>query len=137
MTNALVLCEGCKRHVFAHEAACPFCRASLGAGSRGLAAAALLSAGLSLAGCGRGPEPPAAVYGGPPQPLNTAPQSAPPPPAPPPSAIPAPAYGGPPPIVAPPPTATASTTASAPKPVQRTPVPIPAYGRPPPRNPDL
>ena len=67
MAGELVRCEGCKRHVFAKEAACPFCHASLGGSGLGLAAVAL-TAGLSLAGC---PAPPAPVYGGPPVPVET------------------------------------------------------------------
>jgi hypothetical protein len=115
MARELVLCEGCKRHVFAKEATCPFCHTALSSGGHGLTAAVALSAGLSLAGC----TPPAPVYGGPPPPAETpvtAQTSASPP-----MDVPAPAYG-----IAPPPLQSSSATA---KPTAA----VAAYGGPPPR----
>jgi hypothetical protein len=130
MSSALIQCESCKRHVFAQEAACPFCRAPLGGGGRGLAAVIVLSAGLSLAGCNTPEAPSMPAYGVAPPPLTAAPvttatatatATAMPPPV--------PAYGGPPPL------STASATASPPPKPPPVSVPAPAYGAPPPRSP--
>ncbi len=122
MAGELVRCEGCKRHVFAGDAACPFCKAPLGrdALGLGLAATVALSAGLSLAGCTAAPAP---VYGGPPAPVETATAA---PTATTPPNISVPAYGMPPP---PPPTAPSASASASPRP------PVAAYGAPPPRKP--
>jgi hypothetical protein len=52
MKRDLLVCDGCKRHVFAGAASCPHCGAGADAMGSGLAvAAAMLAAGLSLAAC--------------------------------------------------------------------------------------
>ena len=62
----LVSCPDCARHFRAEETACPFCQhTAMRVGPRGLAAVALLSAGLTMGGCSsRGQT----IYGGPPTP---------------------------------------------------------------------
>jgi hypothetical protein len=133
MARELVLCEGCKRHVFAGETACPFCHASMSSGGRGLAAVVALSAGLSLAGCTREQGD---VYGSPPPARSSA--SSPNPPA---------TVSGAPPVVAtsppappdapntsakPPASATPPASAKPPAPLAKPPDrAIPAYGLPP------
>jgi hypothetical protein len=61
MPIPLVPCTRCACHVFAHEATCPFCRATLG-GAGGLAVVSL-ALGLALAGCKSDPPFAAPAYG--------------------------------------------------------------------------
>lgn len=76
MSEALVPCVGCARHVRASESACPFCHAPFVTAAlpeipstRGLSRAAmLLGATLSLTACPRREREVAAVYGAPPPP---------------------------------------------------------------------
>lgn len=76
MSEVLVPCVGCARHVRASESSCPFCHAPCITAAlpevpltRGLSRAAmLLGATLSLAACPRREREMAAVYGAPPPP---------------------------------------------------------------------
>jgi hypothetical protein len=76
--TALVPCLVCRRHAWSGEAACPFCGGTLAAAPASppapalrLTRAAILAGAFAVAGCG--PEPVAPVYGGPPEPVDTAP----------------------------------------------------------------
>ncbi|MDO9017113.1 MAG: hypothetical protein Q8S73_22790 [Deltaproteobacteria bacterium] len=123
-TPALVPCGGCRRHVRASEASCPFCAqpiaASAGDGivpepSQRLSRAGMLAfaaAFLSTSACDPTvPTPPTpntadsgmmqTIYGGPPPPLNL---PTPTPSTPGPNDMPAPVYGLPPSQLTPPPT---------------------------------
>jgi hypothetical protein len=68
MSDELIVCDGCGRHVRAGDARCPFCTASTprdgrAQAARAAAAACLaVAAGLSLQAC----------YGGPPRPRSYA-----------------------------------------------------------------
>jgi hypothetical protein len=78
MAGKLVRCAECARHVYADEAACPFCKASLGGGGHDVPAVVAISAPLSPAGgapaaapwesakSAFGPYAPVALYGPPP-----------------------------------------------------------------------
>lgn len=105
MKDSLVRCSTCKRHIYASESACPFCTRQSNASPTVLAAAAL-TAGLAIAGCGgeqpqsRQPADVAAPDVQPTDPKQIA-EDPPPPPPPGPTVSPAPAYGGPPPVVGP------------------------------------
>lgn len=52
MTNPLVRCSTCKRHIYASEATCPFCARAGMATSGSLAVALTAAASIALAGCG-------------------------------------------------------------------------------------
>jgi hypothetical protein len=144
MTNPLVRCSACKRHIYASETSCPFC-ARHGAGTSGSIAAALTAAAtIALTGCAN--DPPKTDT-----PTNVSPevrktestQAAPnPPPQPPPQVIvPTPA---PTPVTTDPAPAASNSAAMAPTPPPLptatptnqidTRVAIPAYGLPPPRT---
>jgi hypothetical protein len=111
MSEALVPCPTCQRHVRASDACCPFCGCGPSSKAKPLAAAAL-AAGLALSGCPNllpAYGGPAAVYGGPPA-KNVGPTS---------SA-----------------TSTAPTTSTSPAPVDTSSMPAPAYGAPPSKGDD-
>ena len=51
MTNPLIRCSTCKRHIYASETSCPFCtRSSMGT-SGSIAVALTAAASIALAGC--------------------------------------------------------------------------------------
>lgn len=57
--DKLVVCEGCRRHVKEHDAACPFCKRGLPRAGLAIAAAVAVSVSMAAA-CGT------AAYGPPP-----------------------------------------------------------------------
>lgn len=51
MTNSLVRCSTCKRHIYVSETSCPFCSRSSMSTSGSIAVALTTAASIALAGC--------------------------------------------------------------------------------------
>ncbi len=97
MSETLVVCHGCSRHVRASESACPFCKSTRGDASRAVLLVGATLAGALTYGTAAGAQPtqprftieqmPAQAYGAPPRPPYELPgpvvQPTPPPPVPP------------------------------------------------------
>jgi hypothetical protein len=112
MNERLRMCSGCQRHVFAREAACPFCGATVPRGEGGpsvgsaLVVATAVALGVAAAGCDNKP-----AQG----PINAPTDS---------SATPTPTPTG---------SSSAAPNTTAPEPLPRGPQnPAPIYGGPPP-----
>lgn len=107
MTNPLVRCTTCKRHIYASETSCPFCVRSAMGTSGSIAVALTAAASIALAGCANDSPKTDPSTNVAPEAHKTEPTQAAPNPAPMPTPTPAPT------LVAPAPEPTAAPPASA------------------------
>jgi len=134
MTNSLVRCSTCKRHIYASETTCPFCIRAGTAMSGNLAVALTAAASIALAGCANDPPKNDAATEASPEARKAEPSQAAPNPTPPQVVVPTPP---PAPIATEPAPTPSASTAATPTATPRPPAtpdprvaPVPAYGLP-------